>query len=248
MRVRYCGEHVQKKPDSRLCTQRTMPAVLIYVLTFHMFEHQITLTRSGDARIDQLRNVRMGEPSEDAALALEALLPRAIEADAEKLDSHTAFEPSVVAFRQPHGTHSSLAERRYQPVRADGLPAKRWLQREGDRLLEKMLAFHHSALVEQVLQLRSQFRISFAKRCQPVGPLLVRHGERMIQITADHLPRIGAETRHRILRQERRSECCDADKCALCPTSAALSARRLRASRQSQRMNIRKRTSGPRSR
>src|SRR5207253_8173117 len=107
--------------------ERVTIAEPIDVLAVDVFEDEIGLPRGGHAGIDQMRDVRMRQARQKAALALEALPAAAGERDAEELDGRMALEASVVAFGEPHGPHAALTDRRYENVRANRLASDRFM-------------------------------------------------------------------------------------------------------------------------
>ena len=85
-----------------------------------MLQHEIRLAGGGDARIEQTRDVRVGQAGQNAALAPEPLLARpAEETQVQDLDGSLALESAVAPPGEPHAAHSSLADPRetvYAPI------------------------------------------------------------------------------------------------------------------------------------
>src|SRR5205807_1471075 len=95
-----------EQADARFDAEVPGVAIGIDALPVDVLEHEIGLARGRQARIDQTRDVRVAEPGEDAALALEALLARLPDqAGVEQLDGH---QPLVAVHLQRAveiGTH-----------------------------------------------------------------------------------------------------------------------------------------------
>jgi len=83
-------------------------------------EHEVRLPPGGHAGIEQARDVRVGQPRQDGALALE---PRpggmADERQVQELDGDEAADALVGAARAPYAAAASLAEQRLDDVGAD---------------------------------------------------------------------------------------------------------------------------------
>ena len=74
VRVRDRAKHVQEEPQAGLDGQRALVAVAVDALPVDVLQHEVRLPRRGDARVDQLGDVRVVQAREDAALAAEAAL------------------------------------------------------------------------------------------------------------------------------------------------------------------------------
>ncbi len=74
VRVGDRRQHVEEQPHARLDAQAPRVAVAVDALAVDVLEHQVRLAVRRDAGVDQLRDVRVAQPGEDAALAPEALL------------------------------------------------------------------------------------------------------------------------------------------------------------------------------
>src|SRR5580658_6030652 len=113
VRVGVCHrpQHFKEKADSRFHIQILLVAVAVNAVTLDIFENQIRLTGGRNPSIDKLRNMRMREPSENAALALETpftAFPH--QSDVDEFHRHSSLKTSVVALRQPHTSHSTLSD------------------------------------------------------------------------------------------------------------------------------------------
>src|SRR5262249_58952253 len=97
----------------------------------------------------------MGEPSENAALALESLLGGTSEKpDVQEFHRRAPCEATVAPPGQPDGAHSSLADRRLQRVGTDGLPNQRRGSGPDGRVhLQESLGTQRVVFLEQRLQL-----------------------------------------------------------------------------------------------
>ena len=87
-------------------------AVRVDALAVHVFQDQVRLALGRDARVDQLRDVRVPEAGQDAALAAEApLAVAAHQARVQQLHGRLAAETAVAALRQPDAAHAALPDR-----------------------------------------------------------------------------------------------------------------------------------------
>ena len=96
----------------------------------HVLQYEKRLTRFGDAGVNQLRDVRMDDACQEAALPGEARFVTADKGDRRKLDSGTPLEAAVAALREPDDAHAAGAERRQQAIRS-AAPASGGDLREG---------------------------------------------------------------------------------------------------------------------
>src|SRR6202158_1537905 len=74
MRVRHRRRHIDKQPEARVDVQHALIAIHIDVLSLDVFENQIRLAVGKYAGVDQVRDVRVRQPGEEAAFSLESLL------------------------------------------------------------------------------------------------------------------------------------------------------------------------------
>src|SRR5271163_1546345 len=64
----------------------------------------------------------MGEPAEDGAFALEAILADlAHQGNVQKFDGRLAFKSAIAAFGEPDLSHAAMAELANEPIRAEDL-------------------------------------------------------------------------------------------------------------------------------
>ena len=88
-------------------------AVLIDVLTVHVFENQIGLSSGGDAGVEEFGDVGVGEPAENPAFAFETLFrPASGEPDAQELDRSLSLKAPIATLREPDGAHATRTDRR----------------------------------------------------------------------------------------------------------------------------------------
>ena len=200
--VGHRTQHFEEKADSRFHIQFLPVAVAIDAVTLDIFENQIRLTRGRYPSIDKFRNVRMREPSKNAAFALETPFPAfPHQCDVDEFHRHSSLETSVVALRQPHASHSTLADLGEQSVWPQCLAREaRGVRQPEPSLLQETFLGQHLVFLEEVCQLCEQGRVPLAQCAQPGGTLIVRHGQRLIQVWAYRQPLIRAQCRHRILR------------------------------------------------
>ena len=126
MGMRHCRQHVEEEPDQRGRARRAVDAVAVDRFAVDVFQHQVGLAGLGaDAGIEQACDVRVVEPREDAALALETRHAAAAEQPGlQELDCHLAFVAPIGAPRQPDAAHAAVAQFTLQRVGADGLAAE----------------------------------------------------------------------------------------------------------------------------
>ena len=80
-------------------------------LAVDMLEDEIRLARRRDTGIEQVRDVRVGQPGEKIAFAPESLFAGATnQCDVEQFDRCASLEASVAAFGQPHAAHPALPD------------------------------------------------------------------------------------------------------------------------------------------
>ncbi len=120
------GQHVDEQTKTCSDAEPIDIAITVDPLAFDVLDHQIRLSGGRDAGVDQARDVRMGKPSKNAALALKTFLACASDqCGVQQLDGDFALETAVAAPSEPHGPHAALAERRFQCVGADRLTDQR---------------------------------------------------------------------------------------------------------------------------
>ncbi len=212
VRVRDGREHVEQQPQPRVDAQRSPIAIFVEALAVDVFQHEERLAGRRDARIDEMRDVRMREPREDAAFAPEARFARAAdERRVQEFHRGAAFEAAVAAFREPDRAHAALADERHEPVRADDGAGhrERW-RRDADAsasdesrvrqvqrvpriesaLFDQALVFEKPRVVqarvplEQRLHVGRQRGILGAQRREPRRALGGREIQRAIEIRA----------------------------------------------------------------
>ena len=125
VRVRHGIEHVEEEPQPRVHVEPVLIAVPIDRLAVDVLEHEIRLAGRRHARIEQLRDVRMREPRQDAAFALESILAASREREVQELDRHPPIESAIGALREPDRAHPAASDRRHERVGADGRARQR---------------------------------------------------------------------------------------------------------------------------
>ena len=108
--------------------ERVLVAIAVDGLAVDVLEHEIRLAGRRDAGVDEVRDVRVGEPGEDGAFAPESLFAGAADQrDVQQLDRRAAFEAAVAALGEPDAAHPALADRARSAGRrrASGRPATR---------------------------------------------------------------------------------------------------------------------------
>ena len=80
-------------------------------LAVDVLEDEIRLARWRHTGIDEVRDVRMGQPGEECAFAPESLFAGAADQrDVQQLDRRASFEAAVAALGQPDAAHPALAD------------------------------------------------------------------------------------------------------------------------------------------
>jgi hypothetical protein len=149
-------------------------------------------------RVDQVRDVRMLEPREEAPLAAKPLLSRTADRGCvQDLDRGGAREAAVAALGQPDAPHPSLADERQQGVGPHRLTDERG---GGESLnqpvLEKSLAAGGLVLGDQLLEVGRERWILAAERGDPGCSLLAAHVEGGVEVRAHGAPAVGAQIGH----------------------------------------------------
>jgi len=196
--VRHGGENIEKELDARLDSERVLVAVAIDWQAVDVLEDQVRLRRGRYAGVDEASDVRMAQPREQAALALESLLAArwagAHQREIEQLDGDAALEAPVGALREPDAPHPAMPDRRHESVGADTMPGKRaWLGKIEAPLLEKSLFEHEAPLVEKLREIFSEGEIVATEIVEPRRSRLVVHLYRPIEIGTGDAPAIGIE-------------------------------------------------------
>ncbi len=212
VRLGHRRQHVQHQAQAGRHRQRHALAVLVDGLAVDVLEHQVGLRAVGrDAGVEQAGDVRVRQPREDAAFALEArrvAMPE--QAGAQELDRHLAFVAAVGAACQPHGAHAAVADLAHQRVRADRLSVEAGGLGQRRRL-------HELAALDgwQVLQHRAnrvgEHRVLGAQLGQAHGALVVRKVQQFVEQRREPAPGFladahwvnAAERKSRALRQSR---------------------------------------------
>src|SRR5690242_2017224 len=157
--MRDRAQDIQKNPDSRVYIERAPVAVFVDGLSLNMFEYKIRFSVLGDACIDEFRDVRMRQPAENAAFALESFRPLRGHGEIQKLNRHLALEAAVTPFRKPYAAHPSLPDRRKQFVSAYDSPRQRCLTRGScGTAFEESLLCQRAVLVQQLLDEAGEIR------------------------------------------------------------------------------------------
>ena len=111
---------LQKQTDAPRHQQRALLAPLGDRGAVDVVEREIGLQVAVDARIEQMRDVRMFEAGEDLALPAEAQVQARIgEAGPQQFQGHAALVEAVRTPRQPDLAHAALAEQPVQRPRTD---------------------------------------------------------------------------------------------------------------------------------
>ena len=105
-------EHIEEQAHAGLEPERVMIAVGVDVLALDVLQHQVGLLHRRHTGVDEVRDMRMSEPGQDAALARE---PRfrvaAHQTQVQQLDRDLPVEPAIAPLSQPDGSHAAAADR-----------------------------------------------------------------------------------------------------------------------------------------
>ena len=188
--VRHRREHVEEQAQAGRHVELLPVAVAIDRHTFHVVEHQIRLADVGRAGIDEAGDARMLQPREDPAFPGEARFARAPdERDVQQLDRHTAFEPAVHTFGQPHAAHAALSDRRHQPVGTE-IEAREPPNSRGahGRLVEERIAVEGFARAEPFRDVAGQLGRARPQVVEPDLPLGRRQVQQRIEVRTGQTP------------------------------------------------------------
>ena len=172
VRVRHRRQHVEEQPQPRLDAEATRVAVAVDLFTLDALQHQVRLSGRRDACVEQRRDVRMGEASEDVTFTPEALPGGAADqGNVEQLDRDLGLVAAVAAVGEPDAAHAAVAERLFERVGAKGLAGERRAFRRGRTLLEIAGRVERVGLAEQDFELRRERRVARTQAGEPLRPL-----------------------------------------------------------------------------
>ena len=187
---------VQEQADALLDAEPLVVAEAIDVLAVDVLEHQVGLAGARHAGVDQPRDVRVGQPGEDGALAAEAGLPfPSEERRVQQLDRGAALEAAVAALGEPDAAHPALVDRRDQRVAAEGDPGQRHVDRR-HAAVEEALVVQLAVLEEQGLDVGGGVGVRRPQLAQPGVQLVVRQVEGLVEEPAGALPAAGVDDVH----------------------------------------------------
>src|SRR5262249_48594424 len=108
------------------------------VLALNVLEHERRLPGRRDACIEQMRDRRVCQTRDDAALAPEAFGGAGADLHvAQELDRDLAFEAAVAADRPPDAAHAAFADGRIEGVSTERLTGPGRLIDDGNGLFEE---------------------------------------------------------------------------------------------------------------
>ena len=141
---------------------------------------KLGLTACGDPGVQKVSDVRMDEPGQDLALALEALgTCPAQQRQVQQLDRDGAVVTAVFTPRPPHTAATTLTQRHLQHVGAKALAPTRlasvWTSAPvpgvgvgvGPGVCQKPIRMRSARLIQQRGQFLGQSRVLLAQRGQP---------------------------------------------------------------------------------
>ena len=150
VRVGHRGQDVEEEPQTRRHVETPAVAWRSMCSPATCSSTRYGVPERREAGIEQMRDLRMGEPREDTGLAGEALGCVASEQRrVQQLDGGALRELAVAALSQPYRAHAALADRLDQPVGAD-LQAGAGAARPSpiETLLEKAGGLHQVELAQ----------------------------------------------------------------------------------------------------
>ena len=188
----------RKRRSARFDAEGVGIAVAVDLLAFDVFQDQIRLAGRRHPGVDEMRDVRMSEAGQDAALAPEAPFAGVPdEAGVEKLHGGPSLEAAIAPPGEPHAAHPSLPDDRDERVGADRLASQPgawgW---QGCAAFEETLLAERSALGEERQKVGGQLRVLRFQRFEPRDALVPGQLERVIQIRPEGLPTLSAQRRH----------------------------------------------------
>ena len=181
-----------------------------------VFEREVGLPVGCDAGVDQARDVRVRQPGEDAAFALEACAAgEADEGQVEQLDGDAAAVAAVAAAGAPDAAHAALAEHRLERIRAQDLAGQRVVvgccEVVGtDAFGEKVRAVAGGMIGEQRPHLIGELGLGLRQGLQPSVALDCGQSERFVEQRAQPLPAGGIQRAARAIGAKLSSGRCDA--------------------------------------
>ena len=204
--VRDGAKHFENERNPFADAELSVVAILIDRLAIDVLEHEIRLAVGRDARIDEVRDIGMSDAGEDVGLATESRV-RAAETNRQQLDGRESFELTIATLGEPDDPHPAMADRRNQPVGADGSSRElSWRPAAG---IASRVAWAHLALpfeeafpandvvlLEQAGDIGRELGILLAKRRHPLRALLSGQLERVIQARARRTPSGGVHLGH----------------------------------------------------
>jgi hypothetical protein len=161
-----------------------------------VLEHQVRLAAGREPGVEQARDVRVREPREDAALALEAA--RAVAAhqcEIEQLDRRLPFVAAVAAAGEPDAAHAAVAKARLEGVAAERPAFEALAGREG-RAFEEALGSRLRVVPELRLELLRERCVVAADGVETGAARVEVRVEQLVDQGADGLPALPVRIRH----------------------------------------------------
>ena len=186
---------LQEQAQAFVQRQLQAPAVFGDRLALDVGQHQVGLAVLAEAGIQQPGDVRMLQPRQDLALAVEALAQARVGvARVQQLQRHLPPVQPVGTLGQPHLAHAALAQRAQQAVGTGmrvGVPAARVRlhQRRGHEILA--VVFQR----QQLAQLSGGLGIVGLQLRQAALALFGREFEQFVKQRRQTLPALGVHAR-----------------------------------------------------
>ena len=193
VRVRHRGEELQEKGKPGLRREALFVAEMIQPGAVDVLQHQVGMSRVGNAGVDEAPDIGMGEAAQRAALTAEPLGTGPVrQRVAQQLDGDFGVVAPVVPAAEPHAAHSPLAERAHEHVGADA-GACGWCRSQQDCARaagEEPARLEFRLAAQQGLERRGLGGPVAPERGEPLRPFRVRQVERLVEQRAQHRERI----------------------------------------------------------
>ena len=200
MRQRDGLEHHAHERDAFGDVHAPVVAVAVDALALHELEHQVGLAAVGHAGVEQVGDVRVRQPRQHLAFALEA--QRAGAADqrrVQQLHRDGALEAAVGAAREPDAAGAALADGRLQRVGADALAgerAGRVVRCRGRGAGKELRVLGALGVGEQRREFAGERGVVDAQGVEAGGPLRGVEVEQVVEQRTEPLPALGVRNDH----------------------------------------------------
>jgi hypothetical protein len=214
--IRHRTGHLREQAQPRLDVEMVVAAILIDTLALDVLDGEIRLPVCRDARIVQVRDVRMGQCRKNLAFPRHALRePRAPPPAVRQLQRHRPIDQAIGALGQPDHPHAAAAQLAHEPIGPDHVARSIGIGRDLQDVqrvsgeLRKGVEVRASLALrgerEQASQARLEGGVLRPKQVHPSATLWCRLIEGRIQelIQLGPRTRVGFDTLHAHRRQRR---------------------------------------------